>query len=166
MSGKADLCDHIRWICLDHSQEKNQYPVLRINKTCLMIKSHLSWMMIGMRSVMDEIQVPLPTQSRCPESPRCQHSWLMCKTNKIILHTKHYFKELVTVKVAVELIMIVKRTPVDLYDMEWAIRQWRWTCVLICQFKLQADRWLSGILATEVMVLCLACFENQGQQKL
>ena len=32
--------------------------------------------------------------------------------------------------------------------------------------KLQADSWLSGILATEAMVLCLACFENQGQQKL
>ena len=61
---------------------------------------------------MDEIQVPLPTQSRCPESPRLQHSWLMCKTNKIILHTKHYFKELVTVKVAVELIMIVKMTQI------------------------------------------------------
>ena len=59
---------------------------------------------------MDEIQVPLLTQSRCPESLRLQHSCLMCKTNKIILHTKHYFKELVTVKVAVELIMIVKRT--------------------------------------------------------
>ena len=37
----------------------------------------------------------------------------------------------------------------DVYDME-----------------LQADSWLSGILATEVMVLCLACFENQGQQRL
>ena len=61
---------------------------------------------------MDEIQVPLPTQSRCPESPRLQHLWLMCKTNKIILHTKHYFKELVTVKVAVDLIMIVKRTQI------------------------------------------------------
>ena len=96
---------------------------------------------------MDEIQVPLPTQSRCPESPRLQHSWLMCKTNKIILHTKHYFKELVTVKVAVELIMIVKRTQMCMtwngpFDSENEH-------VLICQFKLQADSWLSGILATE-----------------
>ena len=32
--------------------------------------------------------------------------------------------------------------------------------------KLQAGSWLSGILATEVMILYLACFENQGQQKL
>ena len=69
-------------------------------------------------------------------------------------------------KVAVELIMIVKRTricmtwngPFDSEDEH--------TCVLICQFKFHADSWLSGILATEVMVLCLACFENQGQQKL
>ena len=34
----------------------------------------------------------------------------MCKTNKLILHTRHCFKELVTVKVAMELIMMVKRT--------------------------------------------------------
>ena len=59
---------------------------------------------------MDEMQVPLPTQSRCRESLRLQHSWLMCKTNKLILHTKHHLKELVTVKVAMELIMMVKRT--------------------------------------------------------
>ena len=59
---------------------------------------------------MDEIQVPLPTQSRCRESLRLQHSWLTCKTNKLILHTRHHLKELVTVKVAMELIMMVKRT--------------------------------------------------------
>ena len=86
-------------------------------------------MMIGMRSVLDEIQVPLPTQSRCPESPRLQHSWLMCKTNTMILHTRHYFKGLVTVKVAMELIMMVKRTqtsmtwngPVDREDESVAL---------------------------------------------
>ena len=61
---------------------------------------------------MDEIQVPLLTQSRCPESLRLHHSWLMCNTNKLILHTKHYFKELVTVKVAMEFIMMVKRTQI------------------------------------------------------
>ena len=61
---------------------------------------------------MDEIEVQLPTQIRCPESLRLQQSWLMCKTNKIILHTRHYFKELVTVKVAMELIMMVKRTQI------------------------------------------------------
>ena len=33
---------------------------------------------------MDEIQVPLLTQSMCPESLRLQHSWWMCKTNKLI----------------------------------------------------------------------------------
>ena len=33
-------------------------------------------------------------------------------TNKIILHTRHYFKELATVKVAMELIMMVKRTQI------------------------------------------------------
>ena len=59
---------------------------------------------------MDEIQVPLPTQSRCPESLRLQHSWLMCKTNKIILHTRQYFKELATA--LMELIMMVKRTQI------------------------------------------------------
>ena len=37
---------------------------------------------------------------------------------------------------------------------------------LIYQFKIQVSSWLSGILATEVMVLCLVCFEKQGQQKL
>ena len=74
-------------------------------------------MMIGMRSVLDEIQVPLPTQSRCPESLQLLHrSWFMCKTNKIILHTRHYFKGLVTVKVAMELIMMLKRTQIS---MSW-----------------------------------------------
>ena len=62
---------------------------------------------------MDEIQVPLLTQSRCPESLRLHHSWLMRKTNKLILHTGHCFKELVTVKVAMELInMMGKRTQI------------------------------------------------------
>ena len=61
---------------------------------------------------MDEIQVPLVTQSRCPKSLRLQYSWLMCQTNKLILHTRHCFKELVTVKVAMELIMMVKRTQI------------------------------------------------------
>ena len=62
-----------------------------------------------------------------------------------------------------ELITVVKRTqlcmvrngPVNREDER-----------LIYQFKLQASSWLSGILATEVMLLCLVCFENQGQQKL
>ena len=53
----------------------------------------------------------------------------------------------------------------DLYDLEWASRPRRRTCDLY-QFKLQASSWLSGILATEIMVLCLACFENQGHKKL
>ena len=71
---------------------------------------------------------------------------------------------LVTVKVAVELIMIVKRTQMCMtWNGPFDSENER---VLICQFKLQADSWLSGILATEVMVLCLACFENQGQQRL
>ena len=78
---------------------------------------------------MDEIQVPLPRQSRCPEPLRLRHSWLMCETNKIILYTRHYFKELVTVKVTMELIMMVKRThyvghgygPVDQEDEHVAL---------------------------------------------
>ena len=87
-------------------------------------------MMIEMRSVLDEIQVPLPTRSRCLESLRLlHHSWLMCKTNKIILHMRQYFKGLVTVKVALELIMMVKRThicmtwngPVDREDEHVAL---------------------------------------------
>ena len=72
---------------------------------------------------MDEIQVPLPTQSRCPESPRLQHSWLMCKTNKIILHTKHYFKELSSNSEGCSGIDNDSKKDTDVYDMEWAIRQ-------------------------------------------
>ena len=42
-----------------------------------------SRMMIGMRSVMGEIQVPLPTRSRCLESLRLlHHSWLCAKPTK------------------------------------------------------------------------------------
>ena len=79
---------------------------------------------------MDEIQVPLTTRSRCPESLRLlHHSGLMCKTNKIILHTRQYCKGLVTVKVAMELIMMIKRTqicmtwngPVDREDKHVAL---------------------------------------------
>ena len=70
-------------------------------------------MMIGMRSVLDKIQVPLPTQSRCLESLRLlHHSGLLCKTIKIILNTRQYCKGLVTVKVAIELIMMIKRTQI------------------------------------------------------
>ena len=71
---------------------------------------------------MDGIQVPLSTQSRCPESLRLQHSWLMCKTNTIILHTKHYFKELVNSE-GCSGIDNDNKKDTDLYDMEWAIRQ-------------------------------------------
>ena len=115
---------------------------------------------------MDEIQVPLPTQSRCPESPRLQHSWLMCKTNKIILHTKHYFKELVTVKVAVELIMIVKRTqicmtwnePFDSEDEHVSVSaNINFRQIVGCQ--------VFWPLKLGYFVWC-PCFENQGQQKL
>ena len=106
---------------------------------------------------MDEIQlqVPLPTQSRCPESPRLQHSLLMCKTNKIILHTKHYFKELVTVKVAVELIMIVKRTQICItwngpFDSEA-----EHTCVLICQKQIGRCLKNENKLSAQIMLRLL-----------
>ena len=42
----------------------------------------------------------------------------MCKTNKMILHTRHYFKGLVTGKVAMELIMINGKKDVQI-SMTW-----------------------------------------------
>ena len=71
---------------------------------------------------MDEIQVPLPTQSRCPESPRLQHSWSDVQNHQNHIAHQALLQRAGNVKVAVELIMIVKKDT-DLYDMEWAIRQ-------------------------------------------
>ena len=70
-------------------------------------------MIIGMRSVLDEIQVTNCQHEAGAQSIlRLHHSWLMSKTNKIILHTRHYFKGLVTVNVTMELITVVKRTQI------------------------------------------------------
>ena len=60
---------------------------------------------------MDEIQVPLLTQTRCPESLRLQHSWLMHNQQTQIAH-EALFQRVVTVKVAMEFIMMVKRTQI------------------------------------------------------
>ena len=60
---------------------------------------------------MDEIQVPFLTQSRCPESLRLQHSWLMQNQQTHIAH-EALFQRVVTGKVAMEFIMMVKRTQI------------------------------------------------------
>ena len=81
-------------------------------------------------------------------------------------HIAH-FKELVTVKVAVELIMIVKRTQICMtWNGPFDSEDEHVSLSANINFRQIHCSWLSGILATEVMVLCLACFENQGQQKL
>ena len=79
-------------------------------------------MIIGMRSVLDEIQV-----TNCQheagaqlESLRLHHSWLMSKTNKIILHTRHYFKGLVMFSECYNGIDYGGKKDKDLYGTEWA----------------------------------------------
>ena len=69
-------------------------------------------------------------------------------------------------KVAGEIIMIVKRTQICMtWNGPFNSEDEHVSLSANLNFR-QIVGCLSGILATEVMVLCLACFENQEQQKL
>ena len=60
-----------------------------------------------------------------------------------------------------ELIMMVKMTQICMTWNGPVDREVEHVALKIYQFKPQASSWFSGILATEIMVLCLACFEIQ-----
>ena len=71
-------------------------------------------MMIGMRSVTDEIQVPISNTKQVSRVSAIAAFVVDVQNQqfKIILHMRHYFKELITMKVAMELIMAVKSTQI------------------------------------------------------
>ena len=71
-------------------------------------------MMIGIRSVTDEIQVPIANTKQVSRVSAIAAFVVDVQNQqfKIILHTRHYFKQLITMKVAMELIMVVKSTQI------------------------------------------------------